>query len=171
MKRWLVAGLATLGLLALDQASKLWAAASLPRDRVEVVISGFFELHYTQNRGAFFSLGAELGEGLRRVLFIGATILAVGLMGRLYAKSEPRQGILRAALVMLTGGALGNLVDRVRMGEVIDFLHLYWTGVFDWATGNLADVGITAGLVLLLVDLVVSRAPAAPARTPTEEGT
>lgn len=146
--------------VALDQIGKQLAEAFL-RDRGRVtVVDGFFELRYARNPGAFFSLGADLSPGIRRTVFVVASMAAVALITRLYAQAEKGQVALRWALMLLLAGALGNLIDRVVYGSVIDFVHLFWRGVFDWATFNVADALIVAGLALLVVDLFRSR-PAA----------
>lgn len=143
--------------VALDQVGKQLAEAFLRGRGLVTVVDGFFDLRYARNPGAFFSLGADLAPALRRTVFVVASIAAVGLIVRLYARARQSQVALRWALMLLLAGALGNLVDRVLYGEVIDFVHLYWRGVFDWATFNVADALIVAGLGLLVVDLIRSR--------------
>lgn len=147
MKRkwaWLVGSVALL--VAIDQITKQLAHAFL-RDRgITELVPGVIELFYRRNPGAFRSLGAELDPDVRRVVFVGASAAASLLIIRLYANAE---GVLRWALVCLLGGAIGNLIDRVIYGEVIDFLHVSW-----WATFNVADILISAGIALLVVDLL-----------------
>ena len=143
--------------VVVDQITKQLADAFLRGRGLVTVLDGFFELRYARNPGAFFSLGAELTPGLRRAVFVIASLAASALIVRLFARAEREQRALRWALMLLLAGAIGNLVDRVVYGSVIDFVHLYWRGVFDWATFNVADVLIVAGLVLLVVDLFRSR--------------
>lgn len=138
--------------VALDQIAKQLAEAFLRGQGLVTVVEGFFELRYARNPGAFFSLGADLAPSVRRIFFIAASAAASALIVRLYAKAEPGQRLFRGSLALLLAGALGNLVDRVLWGEVIDFVHLYWRGVFDWATFNVADTYIVGGLALLVVD-------------------
>ena len=153
---WLLA-IVTVAGVAADQITKQLAHAYLRGQGLVSVVEGFFELRYARNPGAFFSLGADLDPSLRRVFFVAASAFASVLILRLYAKAEPTQRVFRWALALLLAGALGNLIDRAIWGEVIDFVHLYWSGVFDWATFNVADVLIAAGLVLLAVDAFRSR--------------
>lgn len=148
---WLLAIVTVVGVAA-DQITKQLAHAHLRGQGLVPVVEGFFELRYARNPGAFFSLGADLDPSLRRVFFVAASVFASALILRLYVKAKPVQQIFRWALALLLAGALGNLIDRAIAGEVIDFAHLYWSGVFDWATFNVADVLIAAGLVLLAVD-------------------
>ncbi len=168
-RRWGVLAAVVAAGVALDQIAKQLAEAHLRGRGLVTVIEGFFELRYARNPGAFFSLGAELSPSIRRGVFVVASTAASALILRLYAKSEPAQRVLRAALMLLLAGALGNLVDRVLWGEVIDFAHLHFRDVFDWATFNVADVLIVAGLVLLVVDLF-RRSEAAEGRPSAERG-
>ncbi|HJL16749.1 MAG TPA: signal peptidase II [Sandaracinaceae bacterium LLY-WYZ-13_1] len=155
--------------VALDQIGKQLAEAFLRGRGVVRVVDGFFELRYARNPGAFFSLGAELAPALRRTVFVVASVAAVALIVRLYARAARAQRALRWALMLLLAGALGNLVDRVLYGEVIDFVHLYWRDVFDWATFNVADALIVGGLASLVVDLFrARRADRGAAEPPTE---
>jgi signal peptidase II len=149
-KRWALLGALVAAGVGLDQATKYLAHAHLRGHGVKELVPGVLDLFYVRNPGAFRSLGAELDPDLRRVLFIGASLGASALILRLYATAE---GLLRWGLVCLLAGALGNLIDRALYGEVIDFLHVSW-----WATFNIADVWITAGLGILVVDLVRGRA-------------
>lgn len=173
--RWGMLATVVVAGVAIDQIGKQLADAFLRGRGIVTVVDGFFELRYARNPGAFFSLGAELSPGIRRTVFVVASMAAVALITRLYAKAERSQVALRWALMLLLAGALGNLVDRVLYGSVIDFVHLYWRGVFDWATFNVADALIVAGLALLVVDLFRSRPAADDGRVgesaPHTEGT
>jgi signal peptidase II len=143
----LVPGLAACGLVvALDQGSKAFATSLVDRgDRVEVL--PFLAFENVRNKGVAFGLGGDISAAL-----IGVTIvLLVGLLVFLALRSDGGWLVwLPAAL--LVGGALGNLADRVRDGAVIDFIDLPL-----WPTFNLADVAITAGVLLLLFDVERSR--------------
>ena len=163
-RRWLLAATIVVSGVALDQLTKRIADAKLRSLQIVSVIEGFFELRYSRNTGAFFSLGESVPDGPRRVGFVVLTLAAIGLMVHLYRKAGESQRLLRWALVLLCTGAIGNLIDRVLYGEVIDFLHLHVREVFHWATFNVADIYIAGGLVLLVWDLV--RAPRGKAKEP-----
>jgi signal peptidase II len=168
-RKWiLLAAVAGAGVVV-DQITKYVAHLELRGRGLVPVLDGFLELNYQRNPGAFFSLGAEITPELRRVLFVLASLAGSALILRLYARAQDHQTTLRWALVFLLGGAVGNLIDRAVSGEVIDFVHLYWRDVFDWATFNVADVLITAGLVLLVVDLVKPQHAPAAAPAPAKE--
>jgi signal peptidase II len=142
----LVAGAA----VGLDQLGKAWARAELPRRGIVQVVQCCCELRLSHNRGAFFGLGSHLPEALRRSAFVVASLVIIALLLRLLRRTPEAERTLRRALTLLCAGAAGNLIDRVRTGEVTDFVHLHLGNIFHWATFNFADVLIAAGLVLLL---------------------
>jgi signal peptidase II len=148
--------------VVLDQITKAWAEAALGSRELIVVIDGYFELVLARNRGAFFSLGEHLPDSVRVAFFVLAAVVAIAVMLRLFAATQPSQRALRWALMLLCSGAIGNMIDRARRGSVVDFLHMHLREVFHWATFNVADIWITAGLLLLLADLAKSK-PAPPA--------
>jgi signal peptidase II len=139
----LVPGLAACGIVvALDQGSKALATSLVDRgDRVEVL--PFLAIENVRNKGVAFGLGGDISAAL-----IGVTIvLLVGLLVFLALRGDGCRLVWLPAALLL-GGALGNLADRVREGAVIDFIDLPL-----WPTFNLADVAITAGVLLLLFDV------------------
>jgi signal peptidase II len=152
---------------AVDQWTKHWAQVNVRPVGKVTLVPDVLDLLYTENAGAFFSLGASLPEAVRRTSFVIAAVVAITAIGALYAKTHAGQVRLRAALALLASGALGNLVDRVVRGSVVDFVHLHAGAVFRWATFNVADVLITAGLVLLAFELLrpserAGQAPGSP---------
>jgi signal peptidase II len=163
--------------VALDQGSKHWAEGYLRPRGILTLVSGVLDLRYVRNPGAFFSLGANLELGPRRILLVGASVVVLGLILSLYRRASEPQRRLRLALALVASGAIGNLIDRIRYGEVTDFVHFQVGPLFQWATFNLADVWITAGLLLLALDLIrpEARAPRAGVGrlsqpTPTDGG-
>lgn len=135
--------------LGLDQLTKLAVVAHLEAYREVIPVTGFFNLVHVHNPGAAFSLFADQ-PGWQRGFFIGVALLAAGVI--LYLLYRTRgQRLFCAALALILGGALGNLIDRVRYGYVIDFLDFY-LGTWHWPVFNLADVGITVGAGLLIWD-------------------
>lgn len=148
-------------LMALDQWSKHWALANLVYLEPVPVIDGWAWWTLVYNYGAAFSLLAEAG-GWQRWFF---TALAVVISAVLLAwLARIPRGDWRTALplALVVAGALGNLVDRLRFGYVVDFIDvLYWPGRH-WPAFNIADACIVVGAVLLV--LFSMKAPAAPAR-------
>ena len=146
--RWLPV---TVAVIALDQLVKLWIVDHLALYRT-VRLLPVLDVTLTYNRGAAFSLLAE-ASGWQKWLFAGlAVAVAAGIvlwLGRLNGRA---QRLLCLSLTLIMGGALGNLVDRLRIGHVVDFILAHWHGVyFPWAF-NVADSAITVGAALLLLD-------------------
>jgi len=139
---------------AADQASKVWAVRTLPLFELRDIVPGFFGLVHVRNTGVAFSLLSNLDHRWVHPLLILATVLAMGAV-LAYIAFLPCRGAAPVGLGLILGGAIGNLIDRARLGYVVDFLDLYWRN-HHWPTFNVADVGITAGVVLLLIDMVVS---------------
>lgn len=165
-RRWgLLAAVVVVGVLV-DQVTKHLATAHLADRGIVPVIEGFFDLRYARNPGAFFSLGADLAPDVRRAVFVLASLAASLLIVRLYARATEDQRALRAGLALLLSGALGNLIDRIVSGAVVDFVHLYFRDLH-WATFNVADVLITAGLGFLVLDLFRRREEPTPALAPS----
>jgi signal peptidase II len=145
--RWLPL---TLGVIVLDQFTKLLIVKHFDLyERIAVLpVLDITRLH---NTGAAFSMLAD-ASGWQRWFF---TLLALGVgvgivawLGRLKARS---QWVLCCSLSLILAGALGNLIDRVRLGHVIDFIHAHW-GEHYFAAFNIADSAITIGAVLILID-------------------
>ena len=131
-------------LTGLDQWTKWAVVKSIPLHEKVVVIPGFFELTYLQNRGAAFSSMEGLGMGFFTIL----TLLAIAVMAYFFIKTNGRGVMLSLALIM--AGAIGNLIDRMTLGYVRDFFRFYIFGT-PFAVFNVADVCISIGFVLLLV--------------------
>ena len=160
-------GRATLGavisgtVLFLDQASKAWADKTLAGQAPVTVVDSFFHLTYHRNTGGVFGLFAGTATISRRLFFLTASILALVFV--LYLIREWGRDSLLAlwGLSLICGGALGNLVDRVRYGEVIDFIDWHWYS-HHWPTFNNADSAITMGTSLLLLSVFLAPSPARP---------
>lgn len=134
-------------LIVLDQGTKLWAVHSLHYQQARPVFPGF-NLTLMHNPGAAFSLLAEAG-GWQRWLFVGLAVAVSGLLLWMLAQTPLVQRLQRAALLLILGGALGNLIDRLRLGYVIDFVELYYR-TWSWPAFNVADSAITVGAGFLL---------------------
>jgi signal peptidase II len=153
MLRWLlIAGVVVI----LDQASK-YAAVAMLADQPPVEVTPFFNLLLVYNRGAAFSFLAGAG-GWQRELFTGIAIVAsiwiVWLLRR-----YPQQSLFCLALSLVLGGAIGNVIDRLSIGAVVDFLDFHAFG-WHWPAFNVADSAITCGAALLIWDGL--RTPALP---------
>jgi len=143
-------------ILVVDQVSKFLVMHYLPLHSVREIIPDFFNLVHVRNTGAAFSIFAGANSSLRVGLFIGLTLFVVALILYAYGKVSKTDRWTRTAYTVITGGALGNLVDRLRFGEVVDFLDFY-VGAYHWPAFNVADSAITLGAVMLLISLLRGR--------------
>ena len=145
MLKWLwLTGL----VIALDQASK-WIMVSWLSLYETVAVIPYFNLTMAHNRGAAFSFLANEG-GWQRWFFIGlALVISVGLFFWLAKSAKTKMEAI--SISMILGGAIGNVIDRVYFGYVIDFLDVYY-GSYHWPAFNVADSAICIGAVLLIID-------------------
>ena len=119
-------------------------------------LTPFAALTYERNTGAAFSMLAAAPPAVRFWLFVLVTLFAAGLLVTYLRRTPPDQHWLLLALGGILGGALGNLVCRVRFAEVIDFLDLHW-GALHWPVFNVADSAITVGAAIVLVHSLRAR--------------
>ena len=141
-----------------DQASKALVVERIPLYHALPVIEGFFNLTHVHNAGGAFGFLAGQHPILRTVLFLSASVLAIGLVLVFHHRTAPGYPWLSAAFALILGGALGNLADRLRMGSVIDFLDVY-IGRYHWPAFNVADSAITVGIGIFVVLLLLRRLP------------
>lgn len=141
------------GIIILDQLTKLLILQYLPLHSSLEIIPGFFNLVHVRNPGGAFSIFAGANSALRQGLFMGLTVFIVIVLLFAYRKLRPEDRWTRTSYALIVGGALGNLVDRLRFGEVIDFLDCY-VGAYHWPAFNAADSAITAGALMLVVTLL-----------------
>lgn len=149
---------------AVDLASKEWARHALRgadpirgKLREIEVIPGFFDLQYAENPGGAWSMLRSLPEIWRRPFFLFVSTAASVFICSLYARVDRRDWAMKWGLPLALAGAVGNLVDRVRHGIVVDFLHVYssWGGkARHWPTFNFADVWIVFGVACMAVSIL-----------------
>jgi signal peptidase II len=160
MKTKLVYLLCAAIVLIADQLTKLWATASLKPIGYKDVIEGFFRLNYATNRGVAFSLCADCPSGSRWVL--SAVSLVAALFVISYFRRAPAdKPWLNVSLSLLLAGIVGNMLDRIRLGEVVDFIEFHWSGLRlpgdwwqSWPIFNVADSAICVGAVLLALEML-----------------
>ena len=142
-----------LGVVLADQATKALVQARFALgERVE--LTGFFNMVLVYNQGAAFSFLSDAGGWQTPALIVFA-LVAIGLVGTFIVRS-PGRSLLRCGLALILGGAAGNLIDRVRFGQVVDFLDFHAAG-WHWPAFNVADSAITIGAVLILLDVLLPR--------------
>ena len=136
-------------IVVLDQATK--ALAELYLDPFKPLnVLPFFDLRLAYNRGAAFSFLSDAG-GWQRIFFIAITLAVLAFLLHWLWRLKQSNRLLPAGLALVIGGAVGNLIDRVATGAVVDFLDFYYQS-WHWPAFNVADSAITLGVVLLLVD-------------------
>lgn len=139
-------------IVVVDQLTKAWVMGGLDlRDlgRVEVW-PPLFNLTWVENRGVSFGL---FGDGSARWMLSLFSVVVAGILGWWALKADRR--LLVTAIGLIMGGAIGNVIDRIRFGFVVDFLDFSGTGFFPWVF-NVADSAITIGVILLILDSVLS---------------
>jgi signal peptidase II len=142
--------------IVLDQLTKSVITSRFALHEVYPVIPGFFNLVHVLNPGAAFGFLANASETFRYVFFTGVTVLAAGLIIFYLIKSHPRNLFLASSLTLIFGGAVGNLIDRLRVGAVVDFLDVF-AGSLHWPAFNVADSAITVGAILMIWEMILNR--------------
>ena len=157
-RRLVLAAVAALLVLVGDQASKWWVlhVLDLP-DRVSVPVLPVLSLTMVWNQGVTFGLLGGVG-GAGPFLLAGAALCVVAALGAWLWRSG--SALVAGALGAVAGGAVGNVLDRLRFGAVVDFLHAHWHG-WSWYVFNVADAAIVCGVGVLVVDGMLPRRGAA----------
>jgi len=138
--------------LILDQLTKAAASAWLaPRDAV-TIIPGFLDLAYVRNTGAVFGMFRSLADPWRTLILTLVPLLALALVIAMSLRTPPARLRVQGALGCILGGALGNLLDRLRLSSVVDFIEIY-VGRYHWPNFNAADSAICVGVGLLILDM------------------
>lgn len=144
--------LAAVGITIADQYSKAWIVERLELYEARAIFVDFFHIVHVQNTGVAFGLLSNLNPKWVNPLLIVATGIAIA--GALaYISFLPNRGPAPCGLGLILGGALGNLIDRARFGYVVDFLDVHWHD-HHWPAFNVADIGISVGVLLLLLDML-----------------
>ncbi len=165
MSRYRTLSIIAVVILVLDQATKLYVDANFRLHESVPVIDNVFHLTYVRNKGAAFGILSD--SAVRIPFFICVSIVA--MLGILWYIRRIRndQKLALTALSLVFSGAFGNLIDRIRLGEVIDFLDVFWRH-YHWPAFNIADSAITVGVTLLLIDMWLEDRNKSSARTAGE---
>jgi signal peptidase II len=153
--------LPALGVILLDQISKQLVLHTLQLHEKVAVIPGFFDLVHVRNRGMAFGLLNRPEVDLTFYVLLATTIGVVLLMLFWFTRIEREDGRVLFCLSLIIGGAVGNLIDRLRFKEVVDFLDFY-VGAYHWPAFNVADSAITVGALWLAVHVVFFQPRAKP---------
>ena len=152
--KYLWVGLIISLVLVLDQWTKHLVDLHIRRHEVVTIIPGFFNLTNVRNPGAAFGIFSDMHSRWRSLFFILVTLVAVLVIAALIRKSHER--LLVFAFSLIAGGAIGNVIDRIRYGEVVDFIQWYVKSYY-WPSFNVADSAISIGVTLLAIDLLIRK--------------
>ncbi len=156
MNRYKLASIWAVVMVVLDQATKLWAASAMEVWTGKAVIPGFFNLVHVLNRGAAWGFLDSETIDWQRPLFIAITFVALGFIGYMLKTTDTSDTWMITGLGLIAGGAIGNLIDRVRLGVVVDFLDFY-VGNYHWPAFNIADCALTVGAGCIILSMFFNR--------------
>jgi signal peptidase II len=149
-----------------DQVTKLLVGRFMTLHESWTVVEGLARLTYVQNRGAAFGVLSDADLPYQSVLFSAVSLAALVAIAVYAWRLPPHTRLPQTALALVMGGALGNLVDRARLGYVIDFVDVYW-GRYHWPAFNVADASISVGVCLLVLDILRTPQVEEPVPLPT----
>jgi len=152
--------LAWIGLVVviLDQITKAVVLQTMALYETIPVIPGLFNLTHIHNPGGAFGFMARQSETVRTLLFVVAALAALVLIFFFYRKVSVSHPFLAAGLALVFGGAIGNLIDRIRFGSVVDFLDFY-LGSLHWPAFNVADSAVTVGMLVFVYHILLNKLP------------
>ncbi len=152
IKSFFIIALIAAAVIALDQYTKYLICANLGLyGRIEV-IPGYLDIIHIRNSGVAFGFLKGFGTQYKTLSLIGVAAVAVFLLGFLISQVRRDQKLQAFSLALILGGAIGNIIDRFRLGEVVDFVDAHWQDMYHWPAFNVADMAISIGIVLLLID-------------------
>ncbi|MBA3949257.1 MAG: signal peptidase II [Acidobacteria bacterium] len=140
-------------IVLVDQATKAMVGASLPLYESVTIVPGLLDFTHVRNTGAAFGLLNSADLPMKWAIMVGLALVAIVAIGAYGATLRPDEKIARAGLALVLGGAIGNLIDRARLGYVLDFVDVYSGNWHFWAF-NVADAAITIGAILVIFDLL-----------------
>lgn len=138
--------------IILDQLTKLWAIKVLKDGGSIKIIGDFLRFTYAENRGAAFSILQD-----QRVFFIIITIFMLGILAYIYFKMKNITKLSKLAIGMIAGGAIGNFIDRVRFGFVVDFIDVRFGSFYNFPIFNIADSFVVCGTILMIILILFNK--------------
>ena len=152
-KKCLIVFITVTAVVLLDQATKAGIISKMLLHDSSIIIKGLLNLTYVRNPGAAFGFLSHASPVFRSAFFILTTVSAIGLIFYYVAVSKEDETCLVFALSLILGGAVGNLIDRVRFGEVVDFIDVYWK-TYHWPAFNVADAAISLGACIMIFEML-----------------
>ena len=154
--RYLILAFLTVSTVVLDQVSKVQIMQTMRLHESIPIFPEFFSLTYIRNPGAAFGLLASSGQAFRLIFFGVTSVFALGLLSMIFFRLRQDDWVGQLSIAAILGGAIGNLLDRVRFGEVIDFLDFYING-YHWPAFNVADAAISVGVFFLILHFALDK--------------
>ena len=142
--------------IVIDQWTKLIVDKNMLLYQSIEVLENFFHITYIRNKGAAFGILSGADASLRIPFFLGVSFIAIAVIIYALKTHKGESPIFPVALSLILGGAIGNMIDRVRMGEVIDFLDAHWYQ-HHWPAFNIADSAITVGMGFLIFQMITEK--------------
>lgn len=155
-KRYLLLAFLGVAIVVVDQVTKYWIMQSMRLHESIPIIPNLFSLTYIRNPGAAFGLLAGSSNAFRMVFFGITSLFALALLGTILFRLPEKDWVGQLSIAGILGGAIGNLIDRLRFGEVIDFLDVYVES-YHWPAFNVADSAITVGVACLIIHFAFER--------------
>lgn len=152
---------ASLVLIVVDQATKEWVRRAIPLHESVPVIDGMLNWVHVRNSGAAFGFMNAVDFPYKSVVVSAIAIVALIAIASYARQLGADTPLARGALALVLSGAVGNLIDRVTAGFVVDFVDVYWGEYHFWAF-NVADSAITVGAILMVIDLIMARSHVPP---------
>jgi len=136
-------------IIFIDHLTKYLAKIKFSSGKELTLVQNYLELTYVENRGAAFGILKE-----KKFFLVGFTIFAVCYMFYYLVVNRNLNKWYRVSLILIISGAIGNLIDRIFRGYVIDFIHFYIKDIFDWPVFNVADISVVLGSILLGISMI-----------------
>src|SRR5438093_95987 len=149
------------GTILLDQTNKVHIIQTIQLHESIPIIPNFFNLTYIRNPGTAFGILTSNSNGFRLLFFGFTSLFALVLLGTIFVRLRHDDWIGQLSIAGILGGAIGNLLDRMRFGEVIDFLDFY-IDAYHWPAFNVADAAISVGVCFLIVHFALEKKEAGP---------
>jgi signal peptidase II len=151
---FIIAGL----VLIFDQITKAIVLEAMPLYDSITIIPGFFNLTHIHNPGGAFGFLARQSSSVRHVVFIFLSSVAMCVIFYFYRRTPRSHPLLASGFALIMGGAIGNLIDRIRFEKVVDFLDFY-IGKYHWPAFNVADSAISVGIGIFIYHIVFNKIP------------
>ena len=142
-------------IVALDQATKMYVHTAFLEGEQVTVISNYFDITYVRNKGAAFGLGGNMPETLRSIFFLSVPPAVMLIILTMLWSTPSSQKLQVLALSLVFGGAIGNYIDRIRFGYVVDFLDFHLKNLYTWPAFNVADISIVCGVGFIIYEILL----------------